>query len=56
MYEWKKSLKKGIVGVIYLLICGLMYAITDKPQVAILVPILMVAQNWAKHYLGWSWL
>ena len=55
-YDWKKTLNKTIYGAAYVVICGLVYLATDKPEVVFLIPLLMGAQNFLKHKLNWKWL
>ena len=55
-YDWKKTLKKFGYGLVYVIICGLLYLATDKPEVAVILPVLMSAQNFLKHKLNWKWL
>lgn len=55
--DWRKNLKKLGYGIAYTLICGLIYILTDKVAFAFLVPaVLIPAQNFVKHKLGWKWL
>jgi hypothetical protein len=55
-YDWKKTVKKFVYGFVYVIICGLLYLATDKTEVAVLLPLLMAAQNFFKHKLSVRWL
>ena len=55
-YEWKKTVKKFAWGLGYVIVCGLLYMSTGRPEAAALLPILMAAQNFLKHKLQIKWL
>ena len=55
-FSWWIPLKKLMLGLIYIFICAGLYYVTNKPEVAFLVPVMMSLQNILKHKLGWDWL
>jgi hypothetical protein len=55
-YDWKITVKKFGILLIYTLVAGILTLKTENPYFMVAVPILGALQNYLKHSLGWDWL
>jgi hypothetical protein len=48
-YDWKITIKKGLVSLSIVLISGFISVYANEPKYLVLIPIAEMALNWLKH-------
>ena len=48
-YDWKKTVKKGLISLTIVFLTGLISVWQNEPKYLALIPVITMMLNWLKH-------